>query len=54
MGANVDQGAAALIFRIQEHAPRGYGPAADGLRPGVVDIAQFAVFTDLLQVHAVG
>ena len=44
MGADVDQGAAALLFRIEEHAPGGHGAAADGLGLGVVDIAQIAVF----------
>ena len=53
VGADIDQGTAALIFRIQKHAPGGHGPAANGLGAGVVNVAQFAVFTELFQIHAV-
>ena len=48
MGADVDEGAAALLVLVEEHAPVGGAAATDGQCLGVVYIAQLAAVDNLL------
>ena len=48
MGADVDQGPAALLFLIEEYAPGGHRPPPDRLGLGIVYLAQLAVLAQLL------
>ena len=54
MGADVDQRTAALLVFIQEHTPGRNGAAADGMCFGIIDLAQLAGLTGLLQILRVG
>ncbi|MPN04460.1 hypothetical protein SDC9_151698 [bioreactor metagenome] len=52
VGADVDERTAALLVFVQEHAPVGGTPTADGKGLGVVDVPQIAPLNHALQIVA--
>ena len=53
MSADIDQRTAALLLRVQEHAPGGDRSSADGVGLRVVDLSQVAALTGSLQILGV-
>ena len=51
---DVNEGTAALLVFVEEHAPGGNGSSADGGCLCVIDVAEHAVFGFLLHVDRVG
>ena len=54
MGTDIYERTAALLILVKEHAPCGHSPAAKRDSSAVIDIAEIAVFTRLLEIEGVG